>query len=200
MTHGRTIGWWARFYDAAAWIGTFGRISKTRRATIDAAGLQPGERVIDVGCGTGSLALLAGERVRPGGRVVGIDASPQMIQTASKKRKRGKPVEFRVAAIEQLPFEPDEFDAAFSTLMLHHLPDDVKEAGLREVRRVLKPGGRLVIVDLLNSPRGLLGHFAGHRLPENYAEQVMALCRAAGFETVERIASKDENLMFVRAA
>lgn len=198
-SRGRTIRSWASLYDAIAWLISFGRISEMRRETLRVADIQPSESVLDVGCGTGSLTRLAASKVAPTGRVAGIDASPEMIATARQKAAKEAPaIDFRVAPIEQLPFGSDEFDVVLSSLMLHHLPDDVKAQGLVEVLRVLKPGGRLVAVDLA-AVRGLVGHFVGHQLPEDYAEQLQAMVAGSGFGAVERVNTKYRQLVFLRA-
>lgn len=119
-----------------------------REQTLEQAGLRPGERVLEVGCGTGEVAQRARIRVGPDGQVSGIDPSADMIGVARKKASRaGLEIDYRVAAIEALPYPEASFDVVLSSLMMHHLPDDLKSAGLAEVRRVLKPGGRLLIVD-----------------------------------------------------
>ena len=170
-----------------------------RRETLDVAALQPGESVLDVGCGTGTLTLGAARRVGPGARVSGIDASPDMIATARRKaEKQGVATDFRLAAVEELPFEKAEFDVVLSSLMLHHLPDDVKLQGLAEISRVLKPGGRLVAVDL--GARGLhIMGLIGHRMPKDYGERLKAMTARAGFESVELVATRFKQLVFLRA-
>ena len=116
--------------------------------------------VLEVGCGTGEVAQRAQVRVGPAGRVSGIDPSAQMIDVASKKAARaGLDIDYRVAAIEALPYPDSSFDVVLSSLMMHHLPDELKSAGLAEVRRVLKPGGRLLIVDF-KRPRRWLSRLA----------------------------------------
>jgi len=150
-TEGITIGRWARFYDLICTVGGMG--TGFKRRIVRLAKLTPGERVLDVGCGTGVLTCLAAQEVS---EAVGIDAAPEMIEVArAKAARQGVRVDFRAALIEALPFPDAHFDVAFSTLMIHHLPPAVKRAGLREVLRVLKPGGRLLVADF--DRKGQLG-------------------------------------------
>jgi ubiquinone/menaquinone biosynthesis C-methylase UbiE len=154
---------------------------------INLARLKPGETVLDVGCGTGTLAIVAKGRVGRTGKVHGIDASPEMIARARKKtEKAGLAVDFRKASIEALPFQDRQVDVVLSTLMLHHLPRQVRENGLYEIRRVLKPGGRVLIVDFGQSerPKGLIGrlhHGHGHVAPA----EVAALLTSTGLDVIE---------------
>ena len=143
-----TVIHWAWRYDLLLWLISLGRESAFRQKQIDLAGIAPGETVLDVGCGTGTLAIAAKRRVGDSGRVYGIDASPEMIARARKKAsKAGLELKFEAAAIEALPFPDATFDVVLSTVMLHHLPDQARQQGLREIRRILKPGGRLFAVD-----------------------------------------------------
>ena len=140
---------WARGYDLLLKIMTLGQEGHIRRRVTRAAGLEAGDRVLDVGCGTGTLALAAVEAVGPAGRVHGIDPAPEMIARAkAKAKKAGAAIELEVGVIEALPLADQSIDVVLSTLMFHHLPgDDLQRAGLAEIRRVLAPGGRLLIVD-----------------------------------------------------
>ncbi len=110
--------------------------------------MQPGESVLDVGCGTGTLAIAAARRVGLSGSVVGIDASPQMVVRARwKAATAGLKPAFQVAVVERLPFADNRFDLVLSTMMLHHLPRATRQECAGEISRVLKTGGRVLGVD-----------------------------------------------------
>jgi len=186
------LGW---RYDLLVWfIDTFvlrGKLRELRRRAIDLAQLQSGEAVLDVGCGTGTLAMEAFARVGAtpeggtAGRVSGIDPGPQQIARArSKAARRSFPIDFQVGVIEQLSFPDQSFDVVLSTAMMHHLPDDLKRRGLSEIARVLKPQGRLVIVDFKSTEKhhdrpAQLG--AG----EVGVQDLPALVKEAGFSQIE---------------
>ena len=146
-TRGMLLEYAAPFYDWLCTMIGFGRAF--RETTLSYAHLQPGEQVLDVGCGTGVLTRLAAEVVGPAGRVIGIDPGPKMIGIARKNTALEKSgAEFKLATIENLPFDDNCFDCVLSSFMIHHLPPDIKLKGLTEVYRVLKPGGRLLTVDI----------------------------------------------------
>jgi demethylmenaquinone methyltransferase/2-methoxy-6-polyprenyl-1,4-benzoquinol methylase/phosphoethanolamine N-methyltransferase len=147
----------------------------------------PGERLLDCGCGPGHLPLAALDRLGPDGKASGIDASPKMIQTAKRNAsRRGAEVDFRLAAMEDLPFEDETFDMVTTTLVLHHLPDDVLADAVGEMFRVLVPGGRLLAVDfaLATQKLRLLLHFS-HHLSSGAIERTISLMGEAGFEEIE---------------
>ena len=172
-------------YDLGGWFGdTFlfqGQLRALRQRTADLAGLQPGETVLDVGCGTGTLALEAQRRVGAAGRVCGIDPGAQQIAWArTKAARRSLPIEFQIGVIERLTFPEATFDAVLSTIMFHHLGDGLKRQGLLEIARVLKPGGRLVIADF-NRPQ----EPQAQRAPFGSVRDLPAFVKEAGFSHIE---------------
>jgi demethylmenaquinone methyltransferase/2-methoxy-6-polyprenyl-1,4-benzoquinol methylase/phosphoethanolamine N-methyltransferase len=184
---------------------------------LDLAAIRAGERVLDVGCGTGDLTLAAARRVGPGGTVFGIDAAPEMIAAARRKARRARRrVMFRVEAVEALAFPDGSFDVVLSSLMMHHLPGDLQRRALVEIRRVLRPGGRLLIVDLdwqaaARLPRlwqvgGLIAHRHGQHASSTLTAQtrtametLTATLRDVGFTAVESGPLKFDWLGYARA-
>ena len=187
QTRGLVLNW-ARRYDLLVWFLSLGREQAFRKMTADLAQLQPGETVLDVGCGTGTLAMVAKERVGTTGRVSGIDASVQMIARARRKAaRRSLPIDFQVGLIEQLAFPDQSFDVVLSTMMMHHLPDDLKRQGLAEIARVLKPGGRLLVLDFnrLEEHHGRPARPAQTGPWNSGIQDQPALMKEAGFSQVE---------------
>jgi len=189
---GSTQGWvmdmgWR--YDLMVWfLDIFlmrGQLRKLPQRVANLAQLQAGEAVLDVGCGTGTLAIEAYKRVGVTGRVCGIDPGPKQIARAHSKAERaGLPIDFQAGVIEQLAFPDHSFDVVLSALMLHHLPDDLKRLGFAEIARVLKPGGRLVIVDF-NRPEVRQGKSARFGAGTLGLQDMPALLTAAGFSQLD---------------
>jgi ubiquinone/menaquinone biosynthesis C-methylase UbiE/Co/Zn/Cd efflux system component len=137
-----------RRYDVSLWLRARGRMSAFRREQLDLARVAPGEDVVDVGCGTGTLALAAKRRVGDG-RVCGVDPSPERVTRARAKAGRaGLDVEFEQAPAQHLPFADASFDVVLCTLVLHELPREHHARAIAEMRRVLRPGGRVLLVDM----------------------------------------------------
>ena len=136
----------APVYDLLNTLMSFGFDGRWRRAAVDAARLRAGGSVIDVACGTGKLALELADRVGPFGRVLAVDLSPGMITRAGKTHRDVVQLEFRVGNALALPVGDAEFDAATIAFGLRNLADF--EGGFRELRRVVRPGGRVVCLEL----------------------------------------------------
>jgi ubiquinone/menaquinone biosynthesis C-methylase UbiE len=174
------LGEW--FHDTFSFHGTF---RKLRQRTINLAQLQPGEQVLDVGCGTGTLATEVARRVGRSGRVAGVDPGTRQIARArAKAARRHVSIDFQVGVIEQLPFPDQSFDVVFSTLMMHHLPAPLKRQGLAEIARVLKPGGRLVIADFTHK-QDRAGRAARFPAGGSRMHDLAVLLKEAGFDQLE---------------
>ena len=197
-THGLVINGAGR-YDLLAWLFTHGRERQLRERFIDLARLAAGNAVLDVGCGTGTLAIAVTSYVEPTGIVCGIDASPPMIARARRKATRvGVDVDFRVGVAENLPFPDGRFDVVLSTLMLHHLPRKTRQQCAREIKRVLKRDGRVLAVDFgRGNGRGLLAHF--HRHGHVDVKDMAALLEDAGLTVTTTGPVGMNNLNFVLA-
>lgn len=191
-THGFVLNWgWT--YDlltrALAPIMFRGSERAVRQLTADVAQLSPGEHVLDVGCGTGTFTLLARERVGATGSVHGIDPAPRQLASARRKvAARGLGIDFQIGVVEDLPWPAHSFDVVVSSFMMHHLPDDLKRRGLTEIARVLKPGGRLLVIDM-NGPVGPW---------KSRLRDLLTLMRDAGFVGAELLETSFRGLGIVR--
>lgn len=146
-------------YDLLNRILSLGLDRGWRRAAVDSLSLVNGAALLDLACGTGDVALEAARRV-PGVRITGVDPSGKMLAIARDKARRAglETIEFAPGSAEQLPFDDAAFDAATMAFGIRNVPD--RPTALRELRRVLRPGGRLAILELVE-PRGpILGRAA----------------------------------------
>ncbi|GAA3267921.1 hypothetical protein GCM10020218_006520 [Dactylosporangium vinaceum] len=150
-------------------------VARVHRELIERAELRPGQRVLEIGCGTGTL-LSALVRRHPGVEATGIDPDAGSLRRARRKAARaGLHIDYRPAYAGRLPLPDASVDRVVSSLMLHHLDDDEHRRALREVRRVLRPGGQLHVLDIAGShaPRS-------RRLAATGADHVLAAMLEAG--------------------
>lgn len=195
---------WGKTYDTMVNVLMFGQERKLRQATLELVSLRPGDHILEVGCGTGSLTLAAKIKAGSQSQVVGIDVAPDMLETARQKaRKAGLSVDFLPGRIEAIPFPDNQFDLVLSSLMMHHVPgDNAKRKGIAEMLRVLKPGGQLLIVDYeapLNAHmRGLVSHILGHAMTDQSARAFAPLLKQAGFVEVEAGPTRSRMLTYLK--
>src|SRR5687768_2037949 len=169
-------------------------VRRVHRRLLDQAGVHAGQRVLEIGCGTGNLLLLA-KQTQPAATVVGVDPDLAALARASRKaRRRGLAVQLDRGYADELPYADNSVDVVLSSFMLHHVPADRREQAIREVRRVLRPGGALQLVDI----DAAAGHADGwiarraHRhglAQENAGGGVPNLLHRAGFVDVSETGS-----------
>lgn len=174
------------FYDLfTALLG----VRAVHRTLIDQAGLAAGQRVLEIGCGTGNLAVRA-RRAHAGVEVVGSDPDPLALARARRKAGALAGLRFEHGYAQRLPYPDASFDRVFSALMLHHLDHDTKAAAVAEVARVLRPGGSLHLADLAGHAGGVHGFLAervvrsGH-VGDNQGDGIPRLLAAAGLAAAE---------------
>lgn len=196
-TTGRTLDHAAPVYDLLAPLMTFGLERGYRRRAIALLDLQGHERALDVGCGTGTLSreiALALDRAKDS-RVVGVDAAAGMIAVARRKGAAIPNLRFDAALAEKLPYSDGSFDCAVSTFFFHHVEFALKHKALAEMHRVLKPGGRAVIVDV-DVPDSLFGKlcawsgyllFRQEEIRENIRGRLREALHDSGFDSVRLV-------------
>lgn len=186
---GISLDYLADHYDKL----TYTERSRFRKKQLALIGLKGGESVLDVGCGTGSLTILARLAVGDKGCVSGIDIAPKMVRTAKgKAAKYGLDIDFRCASITSLPFPDERFDVVISSLMFHHLPVSVKKEGLGEILRVMKRDGRFFLADfgaphIIMAPLMLLLLIWMGSTRFQLLGKLPGLIREAGFSDLRRV-------------
>jgi ubiquinone/menaquinone biosynthesis C-methylase UbiE len=167
----------------------------TRRELVEQASVRTSHRVLDIGCGTGSLVVLI-KRLYPDSEAVGLDPDPKALARARRKVERARlSAQFDQGFSDELPYPDASFDRVFSSFMFHHLKRDEKAKTLNEARRVLKPGGSLHVLDFGGAePRreNFLArtlHSAEH-MRDNFDGRIPALMREAGFAESNELAHR----------
>jgi ubiquinone/menaquinone biosynthesis C-methylase UbiE len=185
-------------------------VEPVHRRLTGQAELESAEAVLEIGCGTGNLALLV-KRMRPQLQVVGLDPDPKALARASRKARRaGLQLSLDRGFADELPYPDASFDRVLSSLMFHHLEDDLRLASLKEVLRVLRPGGSLHLVDFGGEREHLHGfarfahhsHSHSHTLEDNSEDRIPTLMREAGLSApaeIDHLIKRLGRLTFYRA-
>ena len=173
-----------RLHEAASAIAFLGRRRRVYTRIAALTGAEPRDRVLDVGCSGGYLARLLAAAVTPGGWVTGIDPSATAIAYA-RRRSPGN-CSFAAGVAQDLGLPDRSFDVVTSTLAVHHIPEAQRPAAFREMYRVTRPGGRLLVADFRPSGRRRALHPAGHGIHRHNPGQLDDLATAAGFHVEER--------------
>src|SRR3972149_8626936 len=172
------------------------RQSTFKPRLVEQARIEKDHRVLDLGCGTATLTLLS-KRDHPGANVIGLDGDSKVLAIArAKAAKAGLDVTLDHGMAFELPYPDDSFDRVFSSLLFHHLTREIKDRTLREVFRVLRPGGELHVADWGKAQNGfmriaflfvqMLDGFS--TTVDNVSGLLPELFRAAGFEEVQETA------------
>jgi len=168
---------------------TLGREDALREMTVNLAQVKPGDCVLEVGCATGTLSLAAKQKAGFTGSVYGIDIIPGMIEVSQKKASQAKlDVVFQLGSIDNLPFPDNHFDVVMCSFMIFHMSEKVRNKGIEEIYRVLKPQGRFLVLDLALPPnpvsRKILKLFLGFILKHDLKE-LEPLMQSSGFSQIE---------------
>jgi len=176
-------------YDSYMSKVTLGRERALREMTVSLAQVKPGDCVLEVGCGTGTLTLAAKRQAGPSGKVFGIDIIPGMMERSQRKAAQANAdVTFQLGGIDDIPFSADQFDVVMCSFMIFHMSEMVRRKGIAEIYRVLKPQGRLLVLDLALPPsplpraiaKALFGGMMQHDLRE-----LLPLMETVGFSDIE---------------
>jgi ubiquinone/menaquinone biosynthesis C-methylase UbiE len=164
-------------------------VAKIHTTLVAEAELADGHRVLEIGSGTGNLTIRA-KRSHPGADLIGVDPDPLASARAQRKLHGRNGIRFDHGYAQKLPYYDGEFDRVLSSLMLHHLDSDAKSAAAAEVFRVLRPGGRLHLVDVdadVTEQDGRLARFfaRGRHAAAHFGEPIPELLGAAGFDCTE---------------
>jgi ubiquinone/menaquinone biosynthesis C-methylase UbiE len=169
---------------------------RARRRLLDLAQIRSGHRVLDVGCGTGTLTIQL-KHLNPETDVVGLDPDPKALALAKRKAVRAAvSIQFDQGFGDGLPYPEASFDRVLSSLMFHHVPTDEKGTTVRAIRRVLKPGGEFHMLDFEGAEKGAHGILSrllhsNQRLKDNSESRVLRFMAEAGFAEPKKVGHRE---------
>jgi ubiquinone/menaquinone biosynthesis C-methylase UbiE len=176
-------------YDTFMRNITLGRERTFREMEVSLARIKPGDSVLEVGCGTGTLTIEAKRQAGVSGKVSAIDVIPGMIELSQRKAARANmDVTFRLGSIDDIPFSENQFDVILCSFMIFHMSEGVRVKGISEIYRVMKPGGRVLIVDTAlptrKFPRAIAKMLMGGT-PHHNLQELIPMMNAVGFSDIE---------------
>jgi ubiquinone/menaquinone biosynthesis C-methylase UbiE len=188
--------WLLPLYDPLVWLLGANAV---RQALLDHATLRARDRVLDIGCGTGTMVVHV-KRRHPDVEVVGLDPDPKALARARRKAERAQvAARFDQGYSDELPYAAEAFEHVFSSFMFHHLPAEAKQKTLHEVLRVLVPGGFLHLLDFAPPAARSDGFFSRLHHGTTHGEETVegripALLRQTGFENSREIGTRPTRL------
>lgn len=184
------VRWLTRFYDLVIRVSL--REGHIKSALVEQVGLAPGQHVLDLGAGTGTLALML-KRAQPQADIIGLDGDPDILAIArAKATQSGLAARFDEGLADALPYPDSAFDRVVSSLVFHHLTRETKRRAVREAFRVLQPGGELHVADWGRPHTKLMRGLAysvqwldgSDRVADNLAGRLPEFFREGGFVDV----------------
>lgn len=188
------VRWFRRMAPVYDIVEVFAR--HIREKVVSDSGLARGAKVLDMACGTGAQSIAFAER---GFSVVGVDLSPDMLARAKKKIRKGYDVTFLCQDASSVPYAESHFDLATISFGLHDMPEEIGVAVLKEMRRVTKPNGKIVIVDYdvpINSFSAFLGHAVAKIWESKYYDHFLKTGLQHYLNKAKLSAGDKENFMF----
>jgi len=171
---------------------------------VELASIKEGYKVLDIGCGTGTLVIYEKRRVKDKGYVAGIDVSSKILKL-SKKKIAKEDIDLKIGSIEKIPYEDDFFDVITCSMVTHHLSSEEKKKGFSEVYRALKPRGHFLLVDI-GKPTNLTKKiflkpfgYIMKSMKDNINGRLPYLLREAGFRQVKIVKKKRNYIDFISA-
>jgi ubiquinone/menaquinone biosynthesis C-methylase UbiE len=154
---------------------------------VSLAQVNPGDSVLEVGCGTGTLTLAAKRQAGPSGKVFGIDVISGMIEVSQRKAAQAnEEVTFQLGSIDNIPFADNLFDVVMCSFMIFHMSEATRRKGIAEIYRILKPKGRLLVLDLASTPSSSTNtQGPSGDIPQHDLQELRPLMEASGFSAIE---------------